>query len=415
MVLENSNGTAKKGDVILKLTWVHDHFFIKDLKENIVYSEIEFSNELWEKYLVSFDEITILSRQRTLNENENTINMNTSSRDNVSFKKLPNLNSLKNILTKRNLARKLIRQELKNSNGLIARLPSTLGILAIKEAKKLNMLYGVELVGCPSDALKGLKTIQGSIYAPLLTHQTKMAVENASHVLYVTHDFLQNRYPTQGKSIGCSDVKLEKALLIDINTPKNFVKNLESEIVIGIIGYLSNYKGIDTAFASIKKLNNKYPNIKLKILGGGDVKFWLDYSLEMGLKQNQVSIESFADKRLVMKWLHNLDIYIQPSRTEGMPRALIEAMSVGCPCIASNVGGIPELVQEKFLHHPEDFNQLSILIESLINDKELYYLTSMYNIDVSKRYDFKRLEKNRVNFWSDYKNKINIKDSEVIL
>lgn len=44
-----------------------------------------------------------------------------------------------------------------------------------------------------------------------------------------------------------------------------------------------------------------------------------------------------------------MDIYIQPSDTEGLPRALLEAMSRGLPCLGTDVGGIPELLDKEFL------------------------------------------------------------------
>lgn len=46
----------------------------------------------------------------------------------------------------------------------------------------------------------------------------------------------------------------------------------------------------------------------------------------------------------VLEWIDSLDIYIQPSMQEGLPRALIEAMSRACPAIGSSTGGIPELL-----------------------------------------------------------------------
>ena len=51
----------------------------------------------------------------------------------------------------------------------------------------------------------------------------------------------------------------------------------------------------------------------------------------------------------MMAYYDSLDIYIQPSKQEGLPRAVIEAMSRGCPVIGTNIAGIPELIQKEFL------------------------------------------------------------------
>ena len=48
----------------------------------------------------------------------------------------------------------------------------------------------------------------------------------------------------------------------------------------------------------------------------------------------------------VFEWLDTIDLYVQPSLTEGMPRAAIEAMSRGCPVVVSDVGGLKNLVDK---------------------------------------------------------------------
>lgn len=66
---------------------------------------------------------------------------------------------------------------------------------------------------------------------------------------------------------------------------------------------------------------------------------------------NKVKFLGLLDIEDVNKYLEKIDIYIQPSRTEGLSRALVEAMSRGCFCIASKVGGNPELIEEKYLYN----------------------------------------------------------------
>ena len=58
-------------------------------------------------------------------------------------------------------------------------------------------------------------------------------------------------------------------------------------------------------------------------------------------------------------------VYIQPSRIEGLPRALIEAMSRGCACVGSSVGGIPELLNNQYIHEVNDYNSLAVKIFDL--------------------------------------------------
>src|SRR5690625_396249 len=51
----------------------------------------------------------------------------------------------------------------------------------------------------------------------------------------------------------------------------------------------------------------------------------------------------------VFDWLETIDLYAQPSRQEGLPRALIESMSRGVPAFGANTAGIPELLENEFI------------------------------------------------------------------
>ena len=98
-----------------------------------------------------------------------------------------------------------------------------------------------------------------------------------------------------------------------------------------------------------------------------------------------------------------MDIYIQPSYTEGLPRALIEAMSVGLPCIGSSVGGIPELLKENFLVPPKDEVELAKKISFLLADINERFSQGKFNYERSKLYDSKYLDEVRFKFWNQIK------------
>jgi glycosyltransferase involved in cell wall biosynthesis len=72
----------------------------------------------------------------------------------------------------------------------------------------------------------------------------------------------------------------------------------------------------------------------------------------------------------VYRELRKADLFVLPSRTEGLPRALIEAMAVGLPCIATGVGGIPELLDPEDLVSPGDVTGLACQIGDALVDPE---------------------------------------------
>jgi glycosyltransferase involved in cell wall biosynthesis len=108
----------------------------------------------------------------------------------------------------------------------------------------------------------------------------------------------------------------------------------------------------------------------------------------------------------VFKFLDSLNIYLHPSLTEGLPRGLIEAMSRACPALASSVGGIPELLDEKYLHQPGDYKELSKQIENYSIDKEKLLLMANENFIKTKEYTNSKLNKRRSKFFKNFRDSI---------
>lgn len=102
----------------------------------------------------------------------------------------------------------------------------------------------------------------------------------------------------------------------------------------------------------------------------------------------------------VFKWLDDIDIYIQPSDTEGLSRALIEAMSRGCPCIASNAGGNIELINKEYIFKKKNVREL---INCIINifPKEKMMKESKTNYIKSKQFTKELLNTKRIKFYEN--------------
>jgi len=108
------------------------------------------------------------------------------------------------------------------------------------------------------------------------------------------------------------------------------------------VARLSPEKGIDVLLKAWAKVSVLYPTIKLIIAGQG----LLESSLKK-LCQNLRLTDSVKFVGLISnlnEYFRNTDLFVLPSRTEGLSNALLEAMSYGLPCIATQVGGNPELL-----------------------------------------------------------------------
>ena len=176
----------------------------------------------------------------------------------VSFKGLVvNRNRLSILFNHRQIKREL-EGLLRQVDVAIARVPSEIALIAIPIAHKMGVPVLFEVVGCPYDALMNHGSFLGKIYAPFAAARLRKIIASASHVIYVSQKFLQNRYPTRGKSIGCSDV------VIPERSPKVLEQRLSrisrwsygnASIRLGLMGSLGvNYKGHEVAIRALPLL-----------------------------------------------------------------------------------------------------------------------------------------------------------------
>ena len=132
------------------------------------------------------------------------------------------------------------------------------------------------------------------------------------------------------------------------------------------IGRFMDVKNHAMMLKSFALFVKQHPDAKLQLLGDGELrKEMMQLTQELGIAR---SVEFVGLQSNVYPWLHDADIFILPSKFEGMPMTLIEAMGTGLPIIASSVGGVPDMLTDRndaLLIKPE--------IESLYKKMEHLY------------------------------------------
>src|SRR3546814_19147926 len=88
-----------------------------------------------------------------------------------------------------------------------------------------------------------------------------------------------------------------------------------------------------------------------------------------------------VDPTEVWTILGRSDLFVLCSDTEGMPRALIEAMAAGLPCVGSAVGGVPELLGPEALFEPGSLAGLRRVLQRFVDDRELRRKASRQNVE----------------------------------
>lgn len=374
------------------MLFVHDATFKYD--EEGHYFGTSVNNRTLERYRYISEDVSVMIRTMPFSSGEDITRYTKISSD-YKVISIPNLMSMKGLLIDSAKYEKILEEELRKFDCVVARLSGMVGMIAASVCRKSKIPCIVECVGNPLDSLRyyGLK---GKLIAPLFYERTKNIVRNASYVIYVTDSYLQRIYPTGGKSVGCSNVTLPILDEQTILKRRTRIAAMQpNKIVIGSAGKVDmRYKGYQYMIKAIKGLEKQNFDVRYEIAGGGDPTF-LQQLAQREDVADKVVFKGVMSHEAVLEWLDTIDLYIQPSNTEGLPRALIEAMSRGCPSVGSDAGGIPELLPEKYIFHKKCVPEIITVIQHVTSEMSIcseacYKKAADYTLDriVQKRKGF---------------------------
>jgi len=385
----------------MKAMFAHDHKFYRDEDGNY-YSSGQFPYAIWQRYLAVFDELVVAGRVRTALPGERVEQLDLSSGPRVSFLEIPNLSGPVAMLAARREATRLLKNALQDCDALIAR-GSEIGHRAAAIAEELNLPWAAEVTSCPFNSLWNYGSWQGKLYAPIAAYMTRRLIWKAPYAIYVAREFLPRRYPCAGRVVSCSDVQISQSDEQVLEKRKDAIAQRRPPVKIGLIGSLtSKYKGIETAMQAVRLIQSRSAPVELHILGAGDPARWQQLATKLGVSAQTFFCGALPSGDPVNAWLDEIDLYIQPSFAEGLPRSLIEAMNRGCPALGSSAGGIPELLEAGCIHHPGDSRALASLLSNALEDKQWQFLQAERNFRHAASYDRKLLDQIRHEFWADF-------------
>jgi glycosyltransferase involved in cell wall biosynthesis len=145
--------------------------------------------------------------------------------------------------------------------------------------------------------------------------------------------------------------------------------NQRSQTVV-CIARLYYQKGLDMLLQSWYLVHKELPEARLIIAGSGPLAAQLTYMAE-ALNLGE-SVEFLGAQSDVTAVLHRGGIAALPSRWEGMPNAILEAMACGLPCIATRVSGTEDIIKHEvngLLVEPEDYQSMAQALLTLLRDR----------------------------------------------
>ena len=326
-----------------------------------------YGRALWARYLDVFSSVIIAARVADVTVvSPGSV---TASSPDVQFWPLVPYSGLSGLLTGIPRICASVVAAVQDTTAIIVRAPSPIAYLTSRVAASRGRPFAAEIVG-DSDQVFSPGAFRHPLRVPIrwLARSTQRQLSReAIAVLYVTTTVLQRRYPSHGQSYAASDAALDD---LAFASDDRHERQPPAEFVLVTVGGLDQpYKGTGVLLDAVHELRRRGAVVKLRIVGDGRLLAHYQGQCEaLGLSP-VVEFLGQQDRAGVRAALDSAHLFVLPSLTEGLPRALLEAMARGLPAIATNVGGVPELLPAVCLVPPRDAHALAVGIERMMCDQ----------------------------------------------
>lgn len=393
----------------MKLLIVADgHYYID--KQGNVYVESVFDYAFYARYLSVFEEVYPLVRATKVETVPATCKLASGPR--VHFLPIPPSRGLKQFAKNYFTNRRLIKEYVKQCDCAIFRVPGVVANTALPIFAKTGKPYALEVVVDPWEYFA--KGTSGGMVRPIVrcvwTHTLKKMCRQAIGVSYVTESYLQKRYPCKalldGKgpyfTASYSSVELPDDTFAQpkVYAPKK--KHIIAHVANAFTGY---GKGHVVLMQAIKKVLDAGYEVDAWFVGDGPLRpVFEQMAVDLGIKEQVCFLGRMASGTEVREKIRAADLFVFPTRAEGLPRVILEAMAEGIPVISSPVCGIPEILPPECLVNYDDPQGYAKAIIGLITYPDVMTAQSKHNIEVAKRYKSSILNEKRKDFYQKLKN-----------
>jgi glycosyltransferase involved in cell wall biosynthesis len=374
------------------------------------WSETLYPRPFWSRYLSVFSQLGILARVHdTPTKSESWKRVDG---DRVSFVPIPAYVGPSAFLLSFLRVRAAVQNAGLDRSAVILRVPGMIASV-VSSCLERGRPYGVEVIGDPLDVFS-----RHAVSHPLrpffrwwFTRTLKRQCQEAACSLYVTDHALQDRYPPgtskgglsasgipqEHLSVGASDADLQDPAFV--NSVADTRQGERFRLIhVGTLEVL--YKAPDVLLGALARCVAEGLNGELVMIGDGRERPRMERLAQRLRVADRVKfLGQLPAGEAVRRELDTSDLFVLPSRQEGMPRALIEAMARGLPCIGTTVGGIPELLPDVALVPRNDVNSLAAKILQFARDPKLRAALARMNLTAARRYHESILQPKRVAFY----------------
>jgi glycosyltransferase involved in cell wall biosynthesis len=365
-----------------------------------VWTQTMFPYAFWRRYLEVFDHVRVVARAQDVPAVSG--DWHRMDGEGVSLAALPDFQGPRQFLHTAPQVWRAVRMALDGAEAVILRLPCPICTCMEKHLAKMGHPYAVEVVGDPYDSFSrgASKHFMRPVFRWWLTRTLQRQCLKAYAATYVTQGALQRRYPggPSTHSTYFSDVELPDGAFVAAPRKADGFRQPATLITVGSLNHY--YKAPDILIMAVHACVQEGLDLKLVFVGDGTEREALEARVSaLGLTERVVFAGQMPAGEAVRARLDQADLFVLPSRQEGLPRALIEAMARALPCIGSTVGGIPELLSPEDMVPPGAVAPLSEKVREVLSDPGRLARMSARNLEKSLEYQEEKLRVRRMLFY----------------
>jgi len=408
----------------MNLVVVLEHRFLRT-PDGRVWTPTTFAYNFWQRYLEVFDSVRVVAR--VLDVPKVPDGCRRADGENVTFAPVPYYVGPWQFAFRVWSVMRAVQEAVTPQDAVILRVPSTLANLMVPVLRKRGQPFFLEVVGDPWDVFSPgvvkwfwLMRVLARFW---FTWALKKQCQEAAAAAYVTKFALQRRYPHRKIYHNYSDVELSNTSFA--STAQNPIlthyssvelsdftfkmlkrdyhqKNKFTLITVGSLEQL--YKGVDVLIDAVSLCVKGGLDIRLVVVGDGRYRPYLEARCrKRGIEDRTHFLGQLPAGEPVYAQLDRADLFVLASRQEGLPRAMLEAMARGLPCIGTTVGGIPELLPPEDLVPPNNPYALAAKIKEVIGNPQRMAQMSFRNFQKAQEYREEVLQKKRRAFYQAVK------------
>lgn len=368
--------------------------------DGAVWVEAGPDHTIWRRYLAAFDRVRVAARVRDVAQRPPAASR--VDGDGVEVWALPYYVGPRGYLLGRRTLAEAVTAAAEPRDAVVLRVPSPIGALLARARSRARLPYALEVIGDPYDVLAPgvVRHPLRPVLRTLSTRTLRRQCREAAAVAYETERRLQLRYPTlpTTPTAGISSVDLPPAAFVPHARP---LRQPPAEPTLVSVGSLEQlYKGIDTLISALALMPADGPRARLVHVGVGAYRPHLEQLAARSGVAGRVSFTGpLPDAEAVRRTLDSADLFVMPSRTEGLPRALIEAMARALPAVGSTAGGIPELLEPDCLVPPDDPAALAATVTAMLAAPDRLAAASARNLGRARDFSAETLDARRASFY----------------